>query len=74
MAACFELQAAISKQTVARLVLSLVLVSLLLPTCLMNVLLPPMLGPVMMLNQLLPRCITQSLDTNDTPSCTSTQG
>jgi hypothetical protein len=46
----------------------------LLRTWRMKVLLPPMLGPVMMLNQLLPRCITQSLDTNDTPSCTSTQG
>lgn len=37
-------------------------------TCRMKVDLPPMFGPVMMLNQLLPRSITQSLATNDTPS------
>ncbi len=43
-------------------------------TCRMNVLFPPMLGPVTSVNQLLPLTSLQSLATNATPSCASTQG
>jgi hypothetical protein len=44
------------------------------PTWRMKVDLPPMLGPVTIWNQLLPRTISQSLEMNSTPSCASTHG
>mmetsp|Transcript_13810 Transcript_13810/g.37312 ORF Transcript_13810/g.37312 Transcript_13810/m.37312 type:complete len:393 (-) Transcript_13810:2644-3822(-) len=44
------------------------------PTCRMKVDLPPMLGPVMIWNQLSPRRMTQSFLMKSTPSCASTQG